>query len=179
MLIHRYWTGDSFPLHEPWLQRVIMSLNHGVELHEWTDNDLPMDYHKFFNDSQVRGQDAYRHKSNLVRLLLLYDFGGAWFDYDVIPLIPLNTLPCPSVASHNGLCNSFMYFQPHDSRLESALNAILEQPASSRPSTVVSGSVFLRTFLPDVHYLEYPFSPTGTLLHSARPFAIHLGGSSC
>jgi hypothetical protein len=68
-----------------------------------------------------------------------------------------------------------MGFERGDDRLDLALNAILEQPASERPSTAVSGSVFLREHFKGVHYLEYPFSPTGQVLHGNRPFAIHLG----
>jgi len=176
MLIHRYWTGSGLPLHEPWLQKCLISLNHNVEVNEWRDDELPTEYTKFFDDDQVREQDQLLHRANIVRLLLLFDFGGAWYDYDVVPLLPLASLPCPSIGSHRGLCNSFMYFESHDYRIEAALDMILEQPHSDRPSTVVSGSVFLREHLKDVHYLEYPYSPDGVLLHSGRPFAIHLGG---
>jgi mannosyltransferase OCH1-like enzyme len=179
MLIHRYWTGPDRPPHEPWLQYCFRSLNPGVDINEWKDNDLPTEYSKFVNKSQVRYSDEYRHKANIVRLLLLLDFGGAWYDYDVVPLLPVASLPFPSVGYHRGLCNSFMYFGRGDQRLEDALEGIQNQPPSERPSTVVSGSMFLRDYLPEVQYLEYPFGPTGQLLHGNRPFAIHLGGGSC
>jgi hypothetical protein len=67
-----------------------------------------------------------------------------------------------------------MAFHHFDDSLDLALNAIIEQPHSDRPSTVVSGSVFLRDFFKDVQHLEYPFSPTGQVLHGNRPFAVHL-----
>jgi hypothetical protein len=175
MLIHRYWTGPGKPLHEPWLGNCIHSLNPGVDINNWKDRDLPSEYSKFYNDTQVRGRDAYKHKANIVRLLVLLDFGGAWYDYDVVPLLPVTSLPVSSVGSHRGLCNSFMYFERGDERLEAALDGIMEQPPSDRPSTVVSGSTFLRSFFPEVHYLEYPFGPDGQLLTGSRPFAIHLG----
>lgn len=174
MLIHRYWTGPEPSLLEPWLQYCLHSLNPGVEVKDWTDETIPEEYWKFVNDYQVRFEDTVKHQSNIFRLLLLFDFGGAWYDYDVVPLLPVSSLPVPSVGSHKGLCNSFMAFNRGDDRLDLALEAIIQQPDSDRPSTVVSGSVFLRTYLTDVHYLEYPFSPTGQVLHGNRPFAVHL-----
>jgi mannosyltransferase OCH1-like enzyme len=175
LVIHRYWTGEKDPPFEPWLKNALISLNPGVTLHSWTDDNMPSAYEAFINPNQVREQDIPRHRANILRLLFLYDFGGAWYDYDVIPLIPLTSLPRPAIASHNGLCNSFMYFPKNDPRLERAINVIGNAPESDRPSTVVSGSVFLRPFLKKVNLLEYPFGPTGQLLHGNRPFAIHLG----
>lgn len=176
MLIHRYWTGVALPPHNEWMHSCLQTLNPGHEVVDWTDDKLASKYDVFFKDEQVAKKDELRHRSNIVRLLLLFDFGGAWYDHDVIPFLPVNTLPCPSVGSHRGLCNSFMYFDEKDDRIYNALCGILEQPSSDRPSTVVSGSVFLRTYLTDVHYLEYPFDPYGALLHSQRPFAVHIGG---
>ena len=178
MLIHRFWMGDRPLRLEPWLGRCLVSLNGGSELRDWTLKTIPVDYLKFLDDNQVCETDAYKHSANIVRLLLLWDYGGAWYDYDVIPLLPVSQLPVPSVGSHQGLCNSFMNFEKKDERIERALNAILEQPHSDSPASLVSGSEFLRDFLDGVHYLEYPFSPLGTVLHGSRPFAVHLGGST-
>ena len=173
MLIHRYWNGPDDPPHEPWLNHVLHQLNPGIEIRDWTPESLPFDYLPVTD--QVRKRDWLKHEANVTRLQLLIEFGGAWYDHDVVPLLPLASLPFPSVGSHRGLCNSFMYFQKEDERLIRALDTIKKKPPSSYPSTIVSGSVFLRPFMVGVHYLEFPFSPDGELLHGNRPFAIHLG----
>ena len=175
VLIHRYWTGPTSPPCEPFLGSCLKSLNPDAEITDWNDDTLPPTYHKYFNDAQVCPSDVYKHRANIVRLLLLHDFGGAWYDYDIIPLLPVSALPVPSVASHETLCNSFMAFNQGDHRLSEAIDALAVQPAIGLRSMLVSGSLFLRRFLSDVHHLEYPFAPNGRLLSCDRPFAVQLG----
>lgn len=178
-MIHRYWTGPSSPPHEPWLGNAIRSLNPTIELHDWTDDDLPLPFLTILASCarQVCPADQLRHRSNIIRLYLLIHHGGYWYDYDVIPLCPATSLPYPSAASHgiNGsLCNSFLCSPPNNSQLISAYDSIIAAPHSTTArSPDISGERLLHGLF-DVPLLAYPFDSRGYKLGADSPFAVHL-----
>jgi inositol phosphorylceramide mannosyltransferase catalytic subunit len=91
--IHRIWLGDEMPptfkeFGERWV-----SLNPGWMLCEWTDyDDVPIEgplYDLFHASKTIFPDDWKRFEADLLRLELLYRFGGLYVDTDVEPLEPI------------------------------------------------------------------------------------------
>lgn len=173
-MIHRYWTGDEPPPLEPWLSKCLRSLNPDMELREWHDDTLPRSIRTLadVHEDQVQSADRIRHRANIIRLALLAEYGGWWYDYDVVPLCPVSALPVPVVGAHGGLCNSFLGYPAGHPELAAALDAITAHPADDTArSTDVSGENFLQPIL-TAHRVSYPFDSSGQFIHGV--FAVHL-----
>lgn len=93
-VIHRFWMGDDPPFHD---YREGLEEFHTEEVKDWTPENLPLDI------AALCLHKAPPQKiSNLVRLALLFKFGGLWVDYDIEPLAKLTGNKKPWTASLNG-----------------------------------------------------------------------------
>lgn len=180
LMIHRYWEGDPLSI-SPYITQVLVNLNPGEEVRDWTPETLPPKIVQYLNgtEEQVIERDRVRHRANIIRLALLYEFGGWWYDHDVIPLRPVNALPYPIVAAHGDrMCNSFMGFPAGHPELKLALDKIAANPPGSLTSPVSSGEAFLNEIV-TVSRISYPFDAAGRpITFGSRPFAVHLYGTS-
>lgn len=164
-MIHRYWT-TAWSTAEPEPLPLV------GDQHVWHDDDVhpalidlaDSTAHLVYADP---AQQA-RHRSNVVRLGLLWQFGGWWADHDLTASVPFTELPCPATARHplGVRCNCWMAFPPEHEALDMALQTIAELPdAAPRHSTLVSGEMLLdRLWGDDVAQVVLG----DTLLHEGR-----------
>lgn len=178
-IIHRYWSGPPSPL-EPWAGQTVRSMNPGELLVDWTDGSLPDNIRQRADDSagQVRPEDRFRHRANLIRLMLLIEIGGRWVDHDLIPLRPFTDFPGNATAAHYGRrCNCYLSVEaPRNPYLHEALLVARSRPADRHgQSTAVSGESLLEDMLPEEFTrLALPFDALGNPIPGAEPWAIHL-----
>lgn len=181
MRIHRYWTGIQEPPFNRYITRAVRSaMSPGDTLTDWTDRSLPSDIlARVDNQSgKVRKHDALRHRGNIVRLELLYRYGGVWLDHDLLPLQRLSSLPQPSTAAValRQRCSCFMSFPAAHSALQDVLAAIEAAPLSNTATSMeVSGERLLNRMLgDDVKHLLLPMDAAGRPIRRGSPWAVHL-----
>lgn len=172
MQIHRYWTGDASKPDMSAFARGLASQFGTVT--DWTDDILPSDVasavDKRMDYVPDTGLYRARHRSNLVRLRLLHQFGGLWLDHDVL-LLDLPKPDGPWIAMSNRMtCSAAMRFEAGDDRLEKAWDKMT--PGNS-PRTS-SGEWFLHHVWGDeVKRIELPFDVWGVRQPYADQWAIH------
>lgn len=177
-VIHRYWTGPASPPMEPWLGEALRLLNPSEQVVDWTDDTLPADVVDRADALLVRleASSPYRARSNVVRLLLLERFGGAWYDHDLIPLVPLEQLPAVATASHREpRCNCFLRFPADHPVIGAALGAIETMSAAS--SSLDIGERLIDRIAgdrPDIARLFLPFDADAVPNPRAWPWAVHV-----
>lgn len=179
LVIHRYWEGEPFPL-TGYITSVLRNLN-PEPVRDWTPETLPSRVIPYLAgiDDQVGESDQMRHRANVIRLALLYEYGGWWYDHDVFPLTPVRMLPFPVVACHGArMCNSFMGFPAGHPELKLALDRIAVNPPGSLSSPVASGEILLNEIV-TVPKISYPFDAAGRRIpFTPNPFAVHFYGTS-
>jgi Glycosyltransferase sugar-binding region containing DXD motif len=160
MYVHRYWSGPAELPESSALAAAIIKKNFPrAYLLDWTDSRLPntilMEVEKRIRF--VPAYDRVIHRANLVRLLLLEEFGGAWIDHDFILMRPPREL---EIAAHpNGsYCPCYMSFPAEHPEIVKAIATI--EPAPN--ATYSSGSRHLNKVLdPSLVKTVLPFGHTG------------------
>lgn len=139
MLVHRYWSGDAAA------ESGDLSLA-GVDVVDWRDDDVPSWLIEMADATawRVTAGDELRHRANVVRLGLLFEYGGWWADHDVTALARFELLPSPATAAHRGghRCNCWLAFPAKHVALAHALAAI-DRGRNRGRSMVVSGESLL------------------------------------
>lgn len=170
-MIHQYWSGPNKPA----------SI---LNAREWNDDSVPLEAldlaHKTVH--LVDPRDSYRHRANIVRLYLLYFYGGMWADYDMEFVGSLTDLPSVATAAHRpGVrCNCWMAFPAGHQALEQALEAIAALPEQPpRRSPFVSGENLLsRLWGSEVAEVLVYVDIDGRVNEEAPKVLIHRGASS-
>lgn len=94
-IIHRIWLEDPMPEKFEEYGRRWAQLNPDYEVHDWRD---PATLPRLNNQSYyARAQNLYprdwkRFRADIIRLELLWRYGGLYVDTDVEPLQPINPL---------------------------------------------------------------------------------------
>lgn len=89
-IIHQIWIGDGVPEELKPFQTLWQLLHPDWEYHLWTQHnitELPLANRQFFDAAQNPAE-----KADLLRLELLYLFGGVYIDMDFEPLAPIDLL---------------------------------------------------------------------------------------
>jgi hypothetical protein len=186
LIVHRYWTGPDDP--GPAAARNLVALRaYHRDVRDWTDTTLPGHVlelaDRLADRASAEPRQAYRHRSNVVRLALLLELGGWWADHDLTPLCSFRSLPSPATAAHGTRCTSWLAFPAGHPRLAEALAAIEAQaPDPTRASPGASGEHLLdRLEWPDteVARLQLPLDAGGRPVPGGRAWAVHAyrGGS--
>lgn len=104
--IHRVWLDDPMPTEFEEYGRRWRELHPGWEVIDWRrSSDLPnlVNQDHFDRARELCPKDWKRYQSDLLRLELLWQYGGVYVDTDVEPLKPLddlvNGLPTGAFAS--------------------------------------------------------------------------------
>jgi mannosyltransferase OCH1-like enzyme len=96
-VLHRIWLDDPLPDEFAGYGRRLAQLHPGWELQEWRSTaDLPLpslrNWALFDQGREVCPRDWKRFRSDLLRLELLWLYGGIYVDCDVEPLRPFDPL---------------------------------------------------------------------------------------
>ena len=89
-IIHQIWFGDDVPAELKPFQKLWQLLHPDWEYHLWTQDNidqLPLTNRRFIDAAQNPAE-----KADLLRLELLYLFGGVYIDMDFEPLAPIDLL---------------------------------------------------------------------------------------
>lgn len=165
-MIHRFWHNDSPP--HPIIDEYVNSL---YEVADWRLRDLPVNLWQTTNND-------YRHVANILRLVLLWTYGGIWLDHDIIPLIDLESLPKPFAAATGSINSCIMGFPAGHPMLYNALDEAINSP-QGEGVVQRSGSVLLHRHLThDVTLHPLPFDSLGHPIQGAPMWAIHLFDTS-
>lgn len=177
-MIHRYWTGQGHG--RPWTG--MLARGFGMQVVDWDDTTVPADILAFADARAdlVIDKDRLRHRSNIVRLLLLQRHGGVYIDHDVILLRPLNVLdPEPWAAAHGSLCSCVLSFPKDHPWLAQAIER-LPETGEGLTSREASGEHFLARQWPRITRRALPFDTRGQRVPNSALWAVHLfdGGRS-
>jgi hypothetical protein len=178
-LIHRYWHGDTSPPLGAWGAALLRSTQ-SVTITDWTDDTLPATVRALADSCAglVRPEDEPRHRSNVVRMALLYEMGGWWCDHDLLPFVDFTTLPFPATAAHRfgRRCTCWLAFPERHEALDRALDVVCKaRPNPRGHSTQVSGEALLdRLVGADVAKLRLLVDVDGQRNPDAEPWAVHL-----
>lgn len=171
-MIHRYWTGPTLP---PLYARQFKKMAEAHdEVRDWTDADLPPDMIRFadehFDLVPDTGWLRAKHRSNMIRLLLLQRFGGTWIDHDVA-LLQLPAGEFISGYDADTPCSAVISLPMHHPLLDEALAAI----APARLCMEAAGERMLaRTWGARIAVRPFPHTMEGELLPGIDHWAIHL-----
>jgi mannosyltransferase OCH1-like enzyme len=167
--IHRYWTGDS-PLPE-YTQMFGIAASEFGEVVDWNDDNLPATTKSLVEKYRGYAPDEVKQKSNIVRLSLLYEFGGMWIDYDFLLLKYPRWGSEPWIASDGQrVCSCAMYFNgPKNPVLSQALDSITVQDTA----WASSGEGMLNTVFADVNKRVLPLLKSGKRNYDADIWAVH------
>jgi hypothetical protein len=173
--IHRYWTGDApLPTSSGFAGRTVRV--HGV-LRDWTDDTLPIDIREQMEvkASLVPEKARVKHRSNVVRLLLLQRFGGVWLDHDAIIIDMPDRREAWAAWAGERVASSIMYFPSKHPSLQVALDNIRPDTAAVKSS----GEIMLTRVWTE-HHLTYhplPLDAAGRRDKDALPWAVHTWNS--
>lgn len=183
MTIHRLIIGES-PLNQNWMRRVIES-SCGAPAKDWGVSELYRASESWkYPIISLANFPNRRVFSNYVRYQLLYEYGGLWLDWDVIPLVDLRDAKKDYVASWEGNAEGGVMnvVSPKTKWVEGLLldaYSLITQGASEGINT---GALLLRKHLrhyPDVEKRElFPFGSDGTKSYRSPYSAVHLWHSS-
>jgi hypothetical protein len=138
-LIHRYWTGN---LPKPEVSKFAgqIAVTQGV-LKDWDDYTLPPDIKEYADSLNHLVPPEYlaRHRSNVVRLELLNQFGGTWLDHDMVCFQFPDRSAAWTAFSNSGVASCAMYFDKSDAALAIAKSSI----AAANTSMFASGDAML------------------------------------
>lgn len=163
-MIHRFWHNSTPP--HPIIDEYV---NNKYQVRDWGMHDVPM---------PISGVQDKRHLANLLRLMVLWTYGGIWIDHDVIPIIDLESLPKPFAAATGSINSCIMGFPPGHPMLYNALDEAYNHPHGN---SIIerSGSVLLHRHLtPDVQLISLPFDSLGHPIPGAPLWAFHLFDTS-
>lgn len=114
-IIHQIWLGDK-PTIKNWCDNTtkLLNLNKDYDYRLWVDDD---DYSWCFNYDLIKEEKNQMSKSDLIRLEVLYKFGGYYCDFDIEWFMPFTALShdtskfmcCEEIESFN---NAFLYSPP-------------------------------------------------------------------
>lgn len=174
--IHRYWTGTPHPLAN-FTNHAVMSMAPGYVIN-WSDGTLPPECLEEVAQAEgkARSVDAIRHRCNVIRWWLLANQGGYTVHHDIIPLVPLDTLPFPMTAAHfASRCTSFLaYPVGHPVPLQ-MLEEIRHAPLSDTASAPeVSGELKLTQIDTETPSLRFPWDELGRRQSLIDQWAIFL-----
>lgn len=136
-IVHRFWVGPPREQHR-WITESTRRAY--PRLHDWTLETLPSELTK-----QLDSADDPRHLSNVVRYWLLYEQGGLYLDFDVIPFRDLTgskTAWTAALSHHREGCVLWFPSSGHP-MLGELLDATLHAPAGT-PSPLRSGARVLQ-----------------------------------
>ena len=90
-IIHQIWVGPN-PLPEKSINFIkrIKELHPTFEYRLWTDKDLTS--HNFINIDYINKTQSYAQKADIMRLEILYNYGGIYLDIDMEVLKNLESL---------------------------------------------------------------------------------------
>lgn len=102
MLIHRIWLGGNMPARYEEYGMMWEQLNPTYDLHDWTEEEI-MDeswqnsavLSDLYSKSKQPGADMiayYTHVADVLDYELIFHYGGWYFNTDMKPLKPLDTL---------------------------------------------------------------------------------------
>lgn len=174
-LVHRYWTGRPHPLAD-FTNHALMSMAPGYVIN-WSDGTLPEECLEEVAraEGKVRPEDAIRHRCNVIRWWLLYNHGGYTVHHDIIPLVPLDTLPFPMTGAHfNSRCTSFLAYPAGHPIPLRMLEEIRRAPHGDAPSPEVSGELKLTQVDTETPSLRYPWDNLGRHQPHIKQWAIFL-----
>lgn len=175
-MIHRYWSGDDEP---EWTGRALRSINRGVPVVDWDDSTLPQGCREWVREHEPLLPGNIRHRSNLIRLWLLNEYGGWWVDHDVTLLRPLAELPFPMTAAHETVCSCVMGFPSGHPMIQRAMANVGRFPTPNQSSVSISGERLLQRYkTPDVTLMELPYDAAGNWQPNSEPWAVHIFSTS-
>lgn len=139
------------------------------QFHLWTDDNLP----PMINQAIYDQVESYAEKSDVLRMELLYRYGGLYVDTDVEclknvePLLEGESCVLPRMTDR-ALCSAFMACEPGDPYFETCIHElpahVAAKPHASAPYK--TGPSFMSRFLksfPHLKILEphlvYPYEP--------------------
>lgn len=151
---------------EPWQGQVLRGVYNDYSVVDLTEKDHRYDIPKTCNGN-IR--EWRRHVSNVVRWNLLYDFGGIYFDWDVIPRAKLEGF---WIAAHGRVCTCAISVpEPKNKVVERILDAIHSSP--SAPTSVEASGEALVDKLWPYERIQLAFDSAGRLIDPSSPL-IHV-----
>ena len=123
--IHLIWLGTPFPEKFIRLRNRIAEINHDYEIMEWRDDNINFELQNFqlFGDTKNFGS-----KSDILRMEILYKYGGIYMDYDFYQCKKFDDLLSYDFvigsAYENELWNGLMMSKPESEIVKCYLNTI-------------------------------------------------------
>jgi mannosyltransferase OCH1-like enzyme len=144
-VFHRVWLGDAeLPPEQETFGRSWLEIHRGWEMVTWTEANVP----SLRNGAQYAGAQHLAQRSALVRLEVLYEYGGVYIDTDYECLRPIEPLLAGASlvagwADARVVNNGFIAASPRHPVLDEVIGVIPYRVAT-RPgasSTIQSGNV--------------------------------------
>lgn len=181
------WTDQTFPL-DPFARHAILQCHMDASLLDLQGfDDLPEEYRTDLSkcQNQVMASQKLRHWSNIIRYRLLFDYGGLWLDYDMIPFQNLmrETHPWTAATRMHKREGAVLWFpEPGHPMLKAMLDRIYDSPDGNYSCVQVSGAQVLHEVgkdFPDVEKEQRVFPlDAGGFPSGVNPIAVHLWISS-
>ena len=120
-IIHIIWIGGNFTYEKEinsWREQ-----NPNWEVKLWTEKSLP----RFKNQRIINKLEVNASKVDLMRLEILYKYGGIYTDADSVCLKPIDELIrgkafFSATNNHGNICNSFMGARPKNPTIKKAID---------------------------------------------------------